>query len=432
MVPTTQTRKRSVLAKYSAGDPAVEKDFPHKLYRDILRTRPVGYDRSGAEYWLLSCQEHTTLSNLGSKSSELTTDPAVIIRCPNGDWKRHTGTSLHTLISTFSDSIPCEKHLMGELAERMTYYRNKIGNGIDVIKRTQAEYLKNQRKCTKWLSGLSPNILARLSPRETVRMLELLWARCIEARLTVYYASIRTGIMDLLKELDPSKTDREHYYKRKKLRDQHVEASLDFHPLHGWQRGDAFGRVREISAMTIASRILVDPTHHTQFATIVKRSRLRKPIDSGVVRPLPDESEDEEGDAEGGSGDEGGDGDGAVDGKLPDRNVVVGGDRLERDGDVAVEDNDVEAEDDVRETRTRGVRTNFNVNFNAGDRPRIRSVDQLHIETRQVLRRWATGREAARALGVSQSGISLSCKGKQTDAYGFKWKYTDQGTLPEF
>lgn len=50
-------------------------------------------------------------------------------------------------------------------------------------------------------------------------------------------------------------------------------------------------------------------------------------------------------------------------------------------------------------------------------------VEQLHLITGDVLRRYSSGRDAAALMEVSQSGISLCCKGIKPDAFGFKWRF---------
>merc|ERR1712023_81749 len=52
-------------------------------------------------------------------------------------------------------------------------------------------------------------------------------------------------------------------------------------------------------------------------------------------------------------------------------------------------------------------------------------VEQICIDTGRVLRRYISGTDAAVAMQVSQSGISLCCSGIKPDAYGFKWRVCD-------
>ena len=59
-----------------------------------------------------------------------------------------------------------------------------------------------------------------------------------------------------------------------------------------------------------------------------------------------------------------------------------------------------------------------------GESTRIgKPVEQLHLITGEVLRRYSSGRDAATLMEVSQSGISLCCKGVKPDAFGFKWRF---------
>jgi len=52
-------------------------------------------------------------------------------------------------------------------------------------------------------------------------------------------------------------------------------------------------------------------------------------------------------------------------------------------------------------------------------------VDQICLLTGKILRRYISGTDAAVAMQVSQSPISLCCRGIKPDAYGFNWRICD-------
>jgi hypothetical protein len=70
---------------------------------------------------------------------------------------------------------------------------------------------------------------------------------------------------------------------------------------------------------------------------------------------------------------------------------------------------------------TRGLGSGC-MSFNTVRRKRI---EQLHIVTGEVLRRYDSGSEAAAFMEISQSGISLCCMGKKLDSNGFRWRFYD-------
>jgi hypothetical protein len=59
---------------------------------------------------------------------------------------------------------------------------------------------------------------------------------------------------------------------------------------------------------------------------------------------------------------------------------------------------------------------------NGATTARTKSIEQLHIDTGEVLRVYPSGKDAAAFMNVSQSGISLCCTGSKPDCYGFKWR----------
>ena len=397
------------------------RDVPGFSADDILRTQPLGYDRYGLEYWLTTAQQNMTVSALGSNlHSESVMEPAVIIRDRTlKSWKQHSGVALDTLLNNLSSTIPCEMVLKGNLAQKLlTSRHHSASDGALKVRESQGDLLKTQKKCVKWLTSLSPGLTSRLTPKEVVKLLELIWARCIEIRLISHYAIIRAGIPDLPDENDPNKYDREHYLCRRKIRDQHVEQCLDFHPTQGWQRQDNFCRIREIGANTTATKLLAEPSLHQNLISAMTKSRLRKPFDpSKDTKYVPVEvvDEEEEGDEE-------------VTDAAGSSSLRVQSSRSSAEKPITSQaevnedaPNDEDDDDDNGEDEEGA----------AADvcllRPGVKPIDQIDLESKQVLRRYSSGAEAARTMRASQSGISLCCKGVKTDSYGFIWRFADDG-----
>eukprot|EP01041_Mallomonas_annulata_P002458 gene2458-4777_t len=383
-------RRLEIVSKLESSQLPMIESVSSERYRDLLRTRPLGYDRFNFEYWLLTAQQFMTLPSYSSKlKSDSKTDPAVLVHDPRtGHWSRHSGLAISSLINTFSNEIPCERALKEDLSQRYIHVLAMATAGPIKIKNSQEDMLKILKKCQKWLLNLSPSILTRSSnnPREVVKLLELVWARCVEVRLTAHYAVIRTSIPDLPDEKENAKYEREIYQKKKRIRDEHNEISIDFHPYMGWLRHDSFGRIRELGTSTTATRILSENTFLPFFSSLMRRSRLRTTDNID----MEDNVEDEDA-------------------------VATAADHREYEEGDGV---------NVYVEHTGGTGLN-----------RIKPIEQMDIETGEVLRRYGSGRAASRAMQVSQSGISQCCKGIKTDAYGFKWRFIDDSeisTLPPF
>ena len=54
---------------------------------------------------------------------------------------------------------------------------------------------------------------------------------------------------------------------------------------------------------------------------------------------------------------------------------------------------------------------------------RRKKIEQLHIDTGEVLRRYDSGTLAASFMDISQSGISLCCASKKSESNGFRWRF---------
>lgn len=54
---------------------------------------------------------------------------------------------------------------------------------------------------------------------------------------------------------------------------------------------------------------------------------------------------------------------------------------------------------------------------------RAKQVDQIDINTGEIIHRWRSIREAAREGGFCAEGIKCCCQGKYSQHHGFLWKY---------
>lgn len=349
-----------------------------RVHSRIPRSRCLGYDRFGRQYWLLGVQESAPLVPLGRTLSNLmtTADPAVLVKEPSGWWGFHCGRYLDTLINSFSNTIPCEKRLRINMAERLNFARRKLYSTTLRFKQSQHEWLNNIVRGEVAISNYKVP-----SGSEAPKALELLWTRCVEVRGHVHYSELHRIDEFTNGPADQSvRAQRDAQLRRqKRLRDHVINSIFDLHPSHGWMFPGPMAHIRALYSCTSATRLMADPTTYRQFQEIMRRSAYRQQQVSATNKVLNHNAEE---------------------------TVHVPVDHMDIEGE------NVEAEADEEPKAERNV-------SNRGLRP----VEQLHIATCQVLRIHRTGRDAARFLNVSQSGISLCLTGAKSDAYGFKWRY---------
>jgi len=246
-----------------------------------MRTSPLGHDRYGYEYWVLNAQQQISLlAHLSSTSinnttatiisgantntgniNQLSNDVFLLLReAKYGIWYYYKDEHLEEVIRLLDPNIIHEKFLRDNLVLAILQAKYEFANGRSLIQKNQTEILQHALKGEKWLQNISSHFMLRLSPKDKVKALELVYARCIEVRLNVHYANIRMSYPNL-NELEMARTDRE----RKRIRDSQLEESLDVHTMHGWHRADAFNGMRMLSTTTIATRIYNDITLYQSF-----------------------------------------------------------------------------------------------------------------------------------------------------------------------
>jgi len=407
------------------------------------RSIPLGYDRYGCEYWLLHAQHTTLFSSLGAQSgpSVQRSDPAVIVKNPKTKkWYRHSGIKVEKVFSNLSVDIPCEKLLQFTLVQELLRARKDVFDGPLQVKISQRDLLHQRRKADKWLYSFSPSLYHRLLAKDQVKLLELIWARCVEIRLSVHYANLRHGIMDVMEEIQYTGYDRDLCTKRKKIRDGQTEESFDYHPNKGWIRSDTFSKIRLLGSTTVAARFINEGNIYAIFQSTMRRYRPTmndekvsnelEILEGYLSKIQADRRALDNADAAGAGSTQnaqrrssgrlssaaalsggGSDGEDEEDGEDGEGDMVDNVGDLEEDG--ADDIGGVDMEDDP----------------NVGSMSRVKPVEQVEIDTGRVLRRYSSGKEAAKMMQASQSGISLCCKGKKVDAYGFKWRFYDGRSL---
>jgi hypothetical protein len=377
-----------------------------RIHSRIPRSRFLGEDRYGREYWLLGVQESAPLVPLGRTLSNTmsTADPAVLVKEPSGWWGFHNGRYLDTLVNSFTNTIPCEKMLRISMSERLNFARRKLYSTTLRFKQSQHEWLTTIVRGEVNISNFK---LATGSGKEVAKSLELLWTRCLEVRGHAHYSELhRIEDHFVSTATDTVRAQREAQLRRlKRLKDYTLPVSFDLHPTQGWFHVSPATHIKDIYCSTIATRILADPTIYRPFQDCMKRSQYRQQQIVALEKHLNPVG---------------------VAGLLADGDDADGRDGMEspRDGED-MEEREMEIEQQQQqqqyaaelEGETRQQMDNRN--FNRGLRP----VEQLHIVTHEVLRIHRTGRDAAKFLNVSQSGISLCLTGAKPDAYGFKWRY---------
>lgn len=153
-----------------------------RLHAVIKRAAPLGYDRLGRQYWLLGAQENMTvmpLSETHSATQQMTRiDPSVLLKDASGWWGVHNGFKVQDLLDSFSNDITCERNLRENLAERLLFARRKLYSGCLRLKLPQKEWLMRMARAATDVKGFKEPL--GLSPEETVKALEVMWAKCIE------------------------------------------------------------------------------------------------------------------------------------------------------------------------------------------------------------------------------------------------------------
>jgi hypothetical protein len=383
----------------------------------INRALPLGYDRTGREYWLLDCQCFALLGGLSFHVSSLIEDePGLLVRDVRIDrWCFIGASKFERFVGLLSSEFPSEIFLWKRIVSKFLGFQGHLSRTTLKLKFSQSQWL-NPFRYELWFNGISNLVSDKNNfndiPR-LIRMLELCFARSSEARICVHYAVI---FRDIIGADDLSAADMDNMAKRKLAKLRIVDQTLDLSPTNGWLRSDSFERIRELSTTTTATRILSETSLQENVLAALKRSSYRKknpfcsdigPNFQSYIKPSAQASfitrrssaltsTPTTATAAGVTGAAG--------------EADSGG---EEEGDSV----DYEAlEEKYGRARQPGKVSSFTE----------KAVEQLHFRTGEILRLWESGSKAASGLGVSRSGISLCCTGLKAEAHGFMWKFVDR------
>lgn len=366
----------------------------------LHRALPLGYDRMGREYWMLDSQAFNVIGSTNpSQGGEVLDEPALLVRnvTLGMSWSYISRSNVPRFIALLSPSHLCEDFLKQRLQKQLSKIIDNSKLGFLKIRDVAWSWLNGFKNVDDWVIDIAKSVASpemQNDPR-CIALLELAYARCTEARLSVHYATIARHIghssdhrpvnfEELLVKMttaidDDVNREMEVIYRRKMHRTKIVDLIFDVHGSNGWHRSDSFGRIRFLSACTTATDLLADPLLRETLKSILHRSAFRKPnpfqyIPQVRVRDMPPAS--------------------------------------------------------TAPTSTRPVRsTRSSIPFDHSTallpgNASGKAIDQLDINTGEVLRTWNSGSEAAFALNISHTGISQCCNGNKADANGFKWRFS--------
>lgn len=247
-------------------------------------SQPVGYDRLGNAYWILTVQEATTLfpyqpngvsiflgSDNANTEGKTPVEPCVLVREPNGWWGYHSGNDLPALLSSFSSEIICERVLLLKMIEKLAYTRCILHRNVLNVRLMQREWIVKRIRAEHWAHAVKfPT--ENVTPIQANRLLELVWGRCVEVRQLLHYSSAYKHDDD--QALNSSRAEKDAMLrKQRKVRETTIGDTFELHPSKGWDRSDIFGRIRQTSATTTATRLVADSTIYPLLHDMLKSSR---------------------------------------------------------------------------------------------------------------------------------------------------------------
>ena len=271
------------------------KDSPRSL---SYPSQPLGYDRYGNAYWMLTVQEANTLFPVqpngsciflgpnnpsgasassgasgaagGVTSGKVPLEPCVLMRATDGWWGFHGMGELPSLLASFATDVACERILLLKLIEKAAYTRCMLYNNALYVKVLQREWVVKRVRSEHAIHNVRmPN---DLSPIMLTRLLETVWGRCAEVRQMVHYASVYR-IEEDPTSVNTTRAEKEAIMrKQKKVRDMTTDDTFENHQYNGWERIDSFARIRQISCTTSATRIVADPGNYAVMHLNLKRS----------------------------------------------------------------------------------------------------------------------------------------------------------------
>ena len=415
-----------------------------------LNSAPLGHDRHGCEYWLIGCQETYSLgcfNKIGGNatSPDNVTDPTLLVRDTKGHWFKLASPTLNAhqvlreLFSNhLSDNVPCERGLRNAIIDRLFAVKQRIGSGLFTYKNMQVtEWFAHQRTFEKWVHHLHLNmdqILGSVTnnPKEIVRLMELVFARCCESRSLLHCGSMIREDMARFGDPYALRTDRHVMVRLKRLRDFVLEESAECHHVKGWQRSDALSRTREISCSTLASRMLSDAGLYQVVQFQMRRVRHRKPeLKPELVAQRPPTPATAPASATATVTAS------TATATAPAPAATATATVTAPAPDMSVESKPTAAlatpapltsgtrEWTIEERQALFAQQGGGMNCAHPALMDVRvtkGVEQMNRKG-EVIHRYSSGKDAALSMQVSQGGISLCCTGTKPDAYGFLWRF---------
>ena len=258
-------------------------DEPEIFYE---RSMPIGYDRYGAEYWIVNAQQNMTISAIGQHlcNKPPFSEPCVFIKCLDGTWYRTVG-DVSEWIHCFGDldvNLNCERILKENLLDRLYTIKKSYFKYLFNPNYHQTDILKKIDFGKKLLNN-NP-FEGKSEQSEIMKVAETLYCRYAELRLNIHSYLLFEDKEQ--KEKDPrreecqnlkgEKAEKEIKLKRvRRMKPQMENDHFDYHSSKGYLRLDRFSLMRMISAVTTASRIHTDSAFFIQFKDIMEKSPLR-------------------------------------------------------------------------------------------------------------------------------------------------------------
>ena len=249
-------------------------------------SEPLGYDRYGNSYWILSPQEASTLfpyqpngaaiqistGGASTATGKPPVEPCVLIREASGWWGYHSGTELPALLSSFSSEMICERVLILKLIEKLAYTRCIALRSILTVRAMQRDWIIRRIRTEQWVHNVKmPS--DSLPAVQMNRLLELVWSRCVEVRNQLHTSSLYK--LDDDPPMPSPRSEKENMLKKqKKIRDVLTDDSFEHHLVRGWNRIDALQRIRQTAASTTATRLVADPSIYPYLVNNVRRTPL--------------------------------------------------------------------------------------------------------------------------------------------------------------
>jgi len=381
------------------------------------RAVPVGQDSNGSQYWLLESQARSSL-HVGDS-------PCILVRNITGWWGYYNARQFAPMLDSLSVDISIERVLKETIIIRLyrakydfTVLRNASDGGYGSI---YEQWIQRYKKLLDRARTLTvPTDVDTMEIARSVSMVEHFWHTFAEVRATLYHGILQRKMDDDSKH-SAGETIKNIEKRRKKMRDSWPEDTFDCHPVKGFFRNDGFQSIRNVSCTLMATRIMADPYVLLLYIAMNQRSRVRELLDDNNERVQERLQE--------------------LLAEKAEEGLEEQAEGEEENADVDVMDVDYQSHINTTPTIISNAQASKQIITMAQRvvlepvQPRLslgssgsviqknKAVEQLHITSGEVLRIYPRGKDASTEMGISHSGISLCCSGKQEDFCGFKWRF---------